>query len=172
MKILITGTTGLSQELANVHVADTVACVSKSTGHDILNIDQWGFNFLDCDLVYNCAYDGIGQQLVLDYFFNHWQHDQTKCIVSIGSKVISQPRLEHAIDHQYWPYRTHKQYLQLMHDQMWPTALCNLKIINPGAFDSNMILHLNVPKIKIQVLAKQIQNFACDPTVKRVDLWL
>jgi hypothetical protein len=170
MKILITGTQGLAQELASVYSDHTVTSVSLSTGHNILQIRDWGADFLDCDLVFNCAYSGIGQQLVLEYFYHHWQSDKTKSIITIGSKIITQPRADNTDG--YWPYRIHKQTLQAMHDTMWPTAQCDLKIINPGAFDSAMVAHLDVPKLELCNLADRIKTFANDPVNKRLDLWL
>jgi len=172
MKILITGTKGLAQELAFVYSDYDVTAVSLSTGHDIMKIDQWGVDFLDYDLVFNCAYDGIGQQLVLEYFYHHWQNDPTKTIVTVGSKVITQPRAEPDADRHYWPYRLHKQTLQTMHDSMWPTARCDIKIVNPGAFDSQMVAHLDMPKLSLYNLAAKIKQIVSDPIIKRVDLWL
>jgi hypothetical protein len=172
MKILITGTRGLAQELAFVHRDHDVTAVSLSTRHDILKIEQWGQDFLGHDLVFNCAYSGLGQVTVLDYFYRNWFNLADKTIVSIGSKVISQPRAEIARDYEYWPYREHKQQLQYMHDRLWPTALCDLKIINPGAFDSDMVAHLTVPKLNLYELAMRIKKYAQDPVIKRVDLWL
>lgn len=172
MKILITGTTGLAGELAFVYGDHDVVAVSKSTGHDIHQIDQWGVDFLDYDLVFNCAYSDRGQQLVLEYFYHHWRFDPTKSIVTIGSKVITQPRGDIALANNYWPYRIHKQTLQAMHDSMWPAAQCDLKIINPGAFDSAMVAHLDIAKLSLYELATRIKKYADDPVIKRVDLWL
>jgi hypothetical protein len=172
MKILITGTKGLAQELAFVYGDYDVTAVSQSTGHNILKINEWGVDFLDYDLVFNCAYSDIGQQLVLEYFYHHWQYDSTKSIITIGSKVVTQPRSELAVDNNYWPYRVHKQTLQTMYNGMWPTAKCDLKIINPGAFDSAMVAHLDVAKLSLYELAIRIKKYAEDPVIKRVDLWL
>jgi hypothetical protein len=171
MKILITGTKGLAQDLASVYNhKHAVTSVSLSTGHDILNINQWGVDFLEYDLVFNCAYSGIGQQLVLEYFYHNWQTDSTKSIITVGSKIITQPRVDPTND--YWPYRIHKQTLQAMHDSMWPSALCDLKIINPGAFDSDMMSQHNVPKLSLSDLAHRIKHYVDDPVIKRVDLWI
>ena len=172
MKILITGTRGLAQELAFVYSDYSVTAISKSTGHDILKINEWGVDFLEYDLVLNCAYSGIGQQLMLEYFYHHWQYNSTKSIITIGSKIITQPSADLAVANSYWPYRIHKQTLQSMHDSMWPMAQCDLKIINPGAFDSDMVAHLDVPKLSLYELAIRIKKYANDPTIKRVDLWL
>ena len=172
MKILITGTRDLAQELAVAYSGHEVTNVSRSTGHDILKIDQWGVDFLDYDCVFNCAYDGLGQQLVLEYFYHHWQNDPSKCIVTIGSKVVTQPRSDLSLDNDYWEYRIHKQTLQNMYDTMWPKALCDLKIINPGAFDTPMVSGLSVPKINVFELAQRIKAFVKDPVNKRLDLWL
>ena len=172
MKILITGRKGLAMALANAYSLHDTVNVSRSTGHNINNIDHWGSSFLDFDMVFNCAYDGRGQESVLEYFFNHWKDCTDKTIVTIGSKIINQPRLELDIDHRYWPYRQHKQSLQKMHDNMLASARCNMKIINPGPIDTNMILHLSVPKMSPEHLANKIYNFVDNPDLKRVDLWL
>ena len=172
MKILITGSKGLAQELAFVYGDHDVTNVSQSTGYNILLVKDWASEFLSYDLVFNCAYSGIGQLLVLEQFYQYWHCDPTKTIVSIGSKVITQPRSEIELDRHYWPYRTHKQTLQAMHDSMWPNAQCDLKIINPGAFDSAMVAHLDVEKISLYELAISIKKHTEDPIIKRVDLWL
>ena len=172
MKILITGRTGLAQGLAEVYADHEVTCVSISTGYDINRIDQWGVDFLEYDMVFNCAYDGRGQEAVLEYFFEYWKDQPEKTIVSIGSKIVTQPRLEQERDHEYWYYRQHKQSLQNMHDAMLATAQCSMKIVNPGAVDTAMVAHLDIPKMPVLELAGKIKDFVSDPTVKRIDLWL
>jgi len=172
MKILITGTTGLAKDLSEVFCNHSVTSVSKASGHNIHQINQWGNGYLDYDCVVNCAYDNIGQQLVLEYFYNNWKNDSNKKIITIGSKIINQPRIESEIDHHYWPYRLHKQALQLTHDVMLATAKCDMKIINPGAFDTAMISHVDTPKISTKVLSEKIFQIMQDPLIKRVDLWL
>lgn len=172
MKILITGTQGLAKELELVYSGHEVTTISKSCGYDIIRVAEWGHEFLDYDLLFNCAYDGLGQVLVLDYFYQHWFNNPNKTIVTIGSKIISQPRIEIDRDKEYWPYREHKQILQYIHDARWPTAVCDLKIINPGAFDSVMVKNLNVPKMSLFDLANKIKTVAGDPLIKRLDLWL
>ena len=94
MNILITGITGLANEIALVYSGHNVRMVSKSTGYDIMKVDEWGHEFLEYSLVFNCAYSGLGKVLVLDYFYRNWFNNPNKTIVTIGSKVISQPRVE------------------------------------------------------------------------------
>lgn len=171
-KILITGRTGLAEALSNVYSNESVSCVSKSSGHDINCINNWGVDYLDYDCVFNCAYDGTGQQLVLEYFYHHWHNNATKQLITIGSKIITQPRIDQDLDNNYWPYRTHKQTLQAMFDCMITTAKCDLKIINPGAIDTAMIRHQSIPKMSTEFLANKIHNFVADPTNKRLDIWL
>jgi hypothetical protein len=172
MKILITGTQGLAPHIATVYGADHCVCVSRSTGHNINFINTWGDRFLDFDMVFNCAYGDGGQLAVLEYFFHHWQSCKEKSIITIGSKVITQPRVELELDHEYWPYRHHKCSLQIMHDRMLTTAQCNMKIINPGVLDTDMARTLSAKKMSPLDLAKKIQDIVNDPTIKRVDLWL
>ncbi len=172
MKILITGQQGLARALAEVYADHCVQCVSRATGHDITGIQSWGDQFLAWDLVFNCAYDGAGQAQVLEYFFQHWQAMAGRSIVTIGSRVITQPRAQRDQDHVYWPYRQHKQNLQVMHDRMLATAQCDLKIINPGPFESAMSEHIIATKMSVQDLAQRIRSAVADPAVKRLDLWL
>ena len=42
MKILVTGTKELAQELAFVYAGHDATSVSRSTGHDINKIEEWG----------------------------------------------------------------------------------------------------------------------------------
>jgi hypothetical protein len=158
--------------LAKIYSNELVTCVSKSTGHDINCIAQWGADYLNYDSVFNCAYDGVGQQLVLEYFYHHWHSDATKQLITIGSKIITQPRIDLSCDSEYWPYRTHKQTLQSMFDCMVTNAKCDLKIINPGAIDTPMVEHQTIPKMSTVFLANKIYNFATDSTNKRLDIWL
>ena len=169
MKILITGTKQFALALAQVYHDHSVAMVSKSTGHNIHDIDLWGQQFLDYDCVFNCAYDGFGQITVLEYFFRHWGQDQTKIIVSIGSKIVTQPRT--GTETGYWHYRLHKQALQLAHVKMLETALCDMKLINPGPIDTEMASSLRCQKFKPHELAMHISRLVEIREIKQVDLW-
>jgi short-subunit dehydrogenase len=170
MKILITGTRGLGNALAEAYCEHNVIAVSKSTGHDIKNISQWGSLYLDCDLVFNCAYDGYAQVDVLEFFFNHWKDLSNKTIVSIGSKAIYGSRIENT--QAYWAYQTHKIALQSAHNSMLATAKCDIKIFNPGPVDTEMIAHHSVPKYSTNELATVIKKLVAIPTIKRTDLWI
>ena len=169
MKILITGTRGLAYELSQAYTNHEVMLVSQSGGFDINNIDHWGHEFADYDCVFNCAYDGFAQVKVLEFFYNLWKQDVNKQIVTIGSRVISFKRSES--ESGYWAYRLHKQALQQAHDSMLLDAKCDMKIINPGPVDTDMIRHLNCVKLDTAALANTIKNIAADATFKRVDLW-
>ena len=169
MKILITGTRGLAHQLSVVYTNHKVTSVSRSSGFDINNVDHWGHEFVDHDCVFNCAYDGFAQVKVLEFFYNQWIQDVNKQIVSIGSRVINFKRSEN--DSGYWAYRLHKQALQQAHDSMLLDAKCDMKIINTGPVDTDMIRHLNCVKLDTTALANTIKNIAADVTIKRVDLW-
>lgn len=171
MKILITGTKGIAQALADAYQAHDVTCVSRSTGHDINNINTWGQQFVDHDMIINNAYDGFGQVQVLDYFFRAWKYDASKKIITIGSRSSYMPAVD-TKNMPYWPYQVHKLALQQAHDRMIQEAECQMKIINPGPVDTQMIAHLTVKKISTQDLAEKIIAVIDDPTVRRIDLWL
>jgi hypothetical protein len=170
MKILITGTKGLADALGKVYSDHSVTLVSKSTGHDIKNITAWGSQYIDHDMVFNCAYDEYAQVNVLEFFFNHWKNNSNKTIISIGSKAVYGTRIEKS--DEYWSYCVHKLALQSAHDNMIKTASCDLKIFNPGPIDTDMIAQHHVPKYSTTELATIIKDFVANPTIKRVDLWV
>lgn len=170
MKILITGTKGLAHSLGNAYVDHNVTLVSRSHGYDINNITQWGTEFLDYDCVFNCAYDGFAQVGVLEYFFDHWREDSSKKIISIGSRVILYRRTGPEVG--YWNYRLHKQALQQAHDAMLLDAKCDMKLINPGPIDTDMLQGIQCSKYNPDALATVIKGIVILPDIKRVDLWV
>lgn len=170
MKILITGTKGLATALGNVYADQSVTMVSRSSGFDIKNVNNWGTEFLDYDCVFNCAYDGFAQVDVLEFFYNHWKNDPNKKIITIGSRIVTYKRSESESD--YWPYRLHKQALQQAHDAMLLTAKCDMKIIHPGPIDTDMVKHIYCVKMSPVNLAQSIKEIVMSTTIKRVDLWL
>jgi hypothetical protein len=170
MKILITGSTGLALSLREVYSDHSVTVVSRSTGHDIANIDQWGLDFLHFDCVFNCAYHKFSQISVLEFFYTAWKNQSTKQIINIGSRSISHKRLDGELG--YWSYRLHKQALQQAVDAMLLDSECDIKIINPGPVDTAMISHQHCAKFDPTVLAYKIKSIAADSTIKRVDLWV
>jgi short-subunit dehydrogenase len=170
MKILITGTKGLARALANAYIDHEVTLVSRSSGFDIAEIAHWGQEFLEHDCVFNNAYDGFLQVGVLEFFYSHWKNNYDKKIITIGSRAITHKRTD--VESGYWPYRLHKQALQQAHDAMLLDAKCNMKIINPGPIDTDMIKHIDTVKIDTGDLADKIKNIVSDPTLKRIDLWL
>lgn len=170
MKILITGVRGLAHSLGDAYVDHEVRLVSRSGGYDIAKVDHWGDEFLDYDCVFNNAYDGFAQVGVLEFFYNHWKHNYCKKIITIGSRAITYKRTE--TESGYWAYRVHKQALQQAHDAMLLDAKCDMKIINPGPIDTDMIRHLNTVKMSPDVVAHKIRDIVNDPTLKRIDLWL
>ena len=113
MNILITGQTGLSFVLANVlRKNHQVTCVSRSTGHDIANVTEWGPDFYHFDVCINCAYHSWAQIAVLEQFYYAWRNDANKQIINIGSSVVDYSRIEVDKEHEYMDYRIHKQALQ------------------------------------------------------------
>lgn len=171
MKILITGTRGLASALHQCYSSQhEVVMVSRSTGYDIKNINNWGHLFVNFDMVFNNAYDQFYQIDVLEFFYNQWKDNTSKTIISIGSRCICYNRTENIND--YWPYRIHKQTLQLAHDSMQIGAKCDLKIFNPGPIDTQMISHLSISKLDAQALAEKIKVYTQDRYIKRIDMWI
>jgi hypothetical protein len=171
MNILITGTQGLAAAIKNVYDSDhNVVAVSKSQNFDIKDISSWGNKFVDFDIVFNCAYENFAQVNVLEFFFDAWKNNSSKTIVSIGSRIINQTRIDSSKDHCYWAYRQHKLALQSAHDVMLKTAQCRLKIINPGPIDTAMISNAVCKKIDPLVLAVKIKQWVEDVDITRIDL--
>lgn len=170
MRILITGTRGLASALKDAYIDHSVTAVSRSSGFDIHDIQHWGSKFLDYDCVFNCAYDGFGQIAVLEFFYEHWRNHLNKQIINVGSRSATYRRLDG--DLGYWPYRQHKQCLQSVVDAMLLHAKCDIKIINPGPVDTEMVAHQQCEKFDSGMLANKIKLIVSDPTIKRVDLWL
>ena len=52
--------------------------VSRRNGYNIRDIDKWGNEFLDFDVVFNNAYDGFYQVDVLNFFYNNWKNNSLK----------------------------------------------------------------------------------------------
>ena len=172
MNIFISGKTGLAEGLKNEFHLHNVICESKSSGCDINQIHIWGHQYINVDMFINCAYDGLGQVIALEYFYNAWKNDKSKCIVNIGSKCITQPRLEIKDDWKFWPYRLHKQFLQMMSDSMSRDAECQIKMINIGSIDTDMIKHISTEKMSVEFVSKKIKDAIDDSTIKRIDLFV
>jgi NAD(P)-dependent dehydrogenase (short-subunit alcohol dehydrogenase family) len=168
--ILVTGTSGLAKGIAAAY--NNVTCVSRRTGHNINDVSSWGEQFLNYNVVYNNAYDAFGQVAVLEFFFNHWKDDVTKTIISIGSRAVIASRSEISRDAEYWPYRLHKQALSMAHDTMIKTAKCRMLIVNPGAIDTEMVQHLQMPKLDVYELGVKLKQYEEDTLIRRIDLWL
>lgn len=172
MKILLTGTTGLSLAIKNhIKQQHSVTAVSKSTGHDILKIKKWGGDYVDQDAVINCAYDCYGQLEVLEFFYNQWKNDSKKIIVNVGSIVSDYAQTEKHLDFVYSNYRLQKQSLQLAFQKMSRDTLCDIKLINPGPVDTAMVDHLKCKKLTVDHVASRISWLLTQPDVKRLDLW-
>lgn len=172
MKILLTGSDGLAKGISRNLSTHQVITVSRRTGHNINQIQEWGHQFLDSDMVINCAYDGFGQVSVLEFFYDKWKNDAAKSIINIGSRVTLCPRLEIEKDQEYWPYRLHKQTLE----QAWAKMLrcpCDVKLINPGPIDTDMTKHITgIQKFDVNNLGAMIASVIFDRAIKRLDLWL
>lgn len=171
MKILITGTTGIAEAIANVYNDCEVICVSRSTGHNIDNVECWGADFIDYDMLVNCAHSSQSQVNVLQYFARAWQDNKYKTIVSIGSKVIDHARTELSKDSEFWPYRYDKIILQKATNDLLTYCKCDIRIYNPGPVDTPLISHLDIDKMNVDTFAKTVRQLNETPHIKRVDLW-
>ena len=170
MKVLITGTEGIALELFNLYKeTNDVVMVSRRNGYNIRDIDKWGNEFLDFDVVFNNAYDGFYQVDVLNFFYNNWKNNSLKSIINIGSRCIT---YKNSSQPEVWPYRLHKQALQTAFDSMISNAKCDIKIINPGPADTKMTAAETYSKFTVKELAEKIKMYAEDRTIKRIDLWL
>lgn len=173
MNILITGSRGLAKSLGNILEKDhSVTYVSKSTGYNIADVKNWGNQFYHYDVCINSAYDRWHQVTVLEQFFWAWHNDSSKCIVNIGSTISDYARTEFDKEHEYMDYRVHKQALQLAFSKLTKQAKCDIKLINPGAMNTDMIKHLDFKnKMPADFVAEKIAFILFDPSIKRLDLW-
>lgn len=171
MNIIITGTRGLAAALSYEYKDHNVQCLSRER-FNIHSIVDWGQQFVHADMLFNCAYDNDGQFKVLEYFANMWNTCCDKTIITIGSMSADYPRLEKEKNNEFWPYRYHKKTLQEAVKDLRSTCLCDLRIYNPGAIDTDMVKHLDVRKFDANLLACQIRKLNEIPGLKRADLWL
>lgn len=170
MKIAITGTKSLSEALYN-HLSRThlVQCLGRDC--DINKANEWCLLYKDIDCIINCAYSGFAQVQVLDAFSAMWRDDASKYIINIGSTVSDYTRSERELDAQYFPYRIHKQALQNSFNALAKDVKCNIKLLNSGPFESNMVSHLTQNKLSLQDICNYTDLLINDPNLKRLDVW-
>jgi hypothetical protein len=172
MNILITGSRELSHSIAEkLNGSHNVRMVSKSNGYDIDVVDEWANDFFDYDWLINCAYSNFSQVNVLEEFAKMWGDDINKKILNIGSMVTDYTRSERDIDFKYFPYRIHKQALQLAFNRLAKDSKCDIKLINSGPFESAMTKSLKVTKFTQDEIASRIIDVLKNNHIKRVDLW-
>lgn len=169
--ILITGNRGLAAALSRALRDSCVSTVSRDEGYHIQDISVWGKEFLDHDIVINNAYDSWHQIAVLDYFAQHWQQDPNKSIITIGSMVTDYARTQIQKNDEYWPYREHKIALQRCFQQLVRRCHCDIKLINPGPIDTDMIADVDCVKMDADWLAEKIVHVMQQPEIKRIDIW-
>lgn len=173
MNILITGRKGLARSLGSLlEHSHTVTYVSVSQGQDLAHVADWGPGFYHYDMLINCAYHKWDQVQVLEQFFWAWHQDPTKTIVNIGSTISDYARFHRDLDHEYMDYRVHKQALQLAFVKLSKQGECDIKLINPGAMDTDMLKNVTMAnKMSPDLVAAKILQWIFDPVVKRIDLW-
>jgi len=169
-KILVTGQQGLASAIAHAFKPDQVTTVSRSSGHDIHQWQSWIDQFLSYDVFVNNAYCAFSQTEILMHLAESWRHDPDKVIVNIGSMVIDYKRST-GDDADFWPYRLHKQSLDLAFSRLARQCQCRVVMINPGPIDTDMVEHLDVPKMSVADVASYVVQAARDPMVRRLDLW-
>ena len=172
MKILITGTKGLSQGLYDILSHDhEVNMISRTTGYDIKECSKWANEFKDFDLVVNCCYSDFGQVNVLTEFVDMWKDDASKAIINIGSAVTSYSFTEVERDYTFVPYRMHKLALSHAFEKLTKTCKCHLQLISPGLFDTPMVKDNPHKKMPVGQVANYIVNVMFDEHIKRIDFW-
>jgi len=171
MKVLVTGTGGLSSAIANVYHDNSIFCTSRSAGYYLEQVDTWGINFLDYDIVFNCAYSDVGQLKVLKFFSEYWKNDSSKKIVNIGSIVADYPRTETEKERDFFEYRYSKQSLQQAFSDIARSCVCDLRLINLGPVDTDMTRHLDCNKLDKDYCAASIRKIVEQTKFKRIDFW-
>lgn len=172
MKILLTGTQGLAESLNSLlSTTHEVTTVSQQNGHVLNEVTSWASHYFDHDILINNAYHKWDQIEVLEVFSNQWKLDASKIIINVGSTVSDYCRSEKDQDHTYLDYRVHKQALQLAFQKICKNVMCDVKLINPGPFDSAMTSHLTCKKLSKDTVAHYINWLITQPKIKRLDLW-
>ena len=171
MKILVTGKRGLAAALVNSLQQHRVFLTDQQN-YNIQDVKAWASRFANFDVCINCAHDSWHQVSVLEEFYSMWHSDPNKIIVNVGSTVSSYSRTELDKEHEYFPYRLHKQALELCFNKLVKVAKCNIKLVNPGPMDTSMISHLTCTKMTPAHVADRISWLINQPDVKRLDLWL
>ena len=169
--MIVTGRTGLSAGILDEFQGDyRVEQISRRSRHNIEQVAEWAEDFAAADVLINCAYSGWAQIAVLEQFCQLW-NTKDKTIVNIGSMVSNYSRSELQRDHEYFPYRLHKQALQSAFERLVKTTECNLKLINPGMIDTPMVQHISGTKLSVRTVAQHIRTLIETPQLKRIDLW-
>ena len=173
MNIIITGSQGLARSLGDQLSKDhRVTYLDRSNGHDINKVSTWAEKFYDQDMCINNAYHKWDQVAVLETFYHMWGNDSSKYIINIGSTISDYTRNEKDQDHEYMPYRLHKQALQAAFSKMVKQAKCTIKLINPGPMDTQMLANVSWSnKMNTNLVAQAIVPMLIDPLIKRIDLW-
>lgn len=171
-KVLITGSGGLSKALAIEYIDHYVYCTSRKNGYNLNDVSEWGEQFLDYDILFNCAYNDNDQVKILGFFSEKWKNIRKKSIISIGSIVSDYPRTEIEKERDFFEYRYNKQSLQKAFSDIARSCLCDIRLINLGPMNTAMTDHLDISKLDVNECAKIIKNFVeVDKRIKRIDIW-
>lgn len=174
MKIAITGhTRGIGQAIYNSLVnKNSVIGLSRTNGYDINDTETIINAVRDCDCFVNNAYSDLQQEILLKEINALWQ-GQNKLIINVGSAVTDYPRLEEKLNNEPWEYRDNKQALartfrQLAHNG---NDLPMLKLLTPGAVDTDLIKHIDCVKIDPKEIARAVDILINNPYVKEITVY-
>lgn len=172
MNIAITGhTKGIGLACSNLLVGSTG--YSRSNGWNIAHTDTIvrEFVYKDYDVVINNAYSDYYQTKLLQKLFDAWTN-KNKIIISIGSYVIDYPRSDKSLTVETWPYKDHKLDLAKVFRRLSKQdSLCRLGLINPGPTDTDLVKHLDVKKIKPELVADAVRLMLDTPHIKEITLY-
>ena len=156
MRIYVTGgTKGLGaaiiQSFERQYMFDDIKNLSRSTGYDIRNGVEH-FCKTDFDVYVNNAQYGFRQTELLYELFK--RNKMRKChIINIGSVSGDGDRKE------YNPYAVEKAALEKATTQLQLVdSKCKVSLIKPGRMDTDMVKHIDAPKMYPQAVANAI-NF-------------
>ena len=171
MKIAITGhTRGIGQAIYNSLInTHSVIGLSKSNGYDINHTETIINAVKDCDCFVNNAYSDLQQEILLKEINDLWQ-GQNKLIINVGSAVTDYPRLEAKLNDEPWDYRDNKQALVKTFRQLVYAGTDQplLKMLTPGAVDTNMIKHIDCVKLDPKEIAHAIDILINNPYIKEM----
>lgn len=141
---------------------------SRSNEYDIVNPIPIIEAARDCDIFVNNAHFGYAQVVLLWSMAKTWADQPDKLIVSMGSLAADGIKPGRGL------YAIYKKALDGLTEQLQsdPTIRCRISILRFGYVDTDMVAHVDAPKLGPSEVARQLFHIIDQPQgmyVKRID---